>query len=150
MVSLSLSVTPRKEWQTALSISLIIFPQTPVLRALSAIDPEILPKQEAISYIKQLPSLINVLTDEEQDTYNRELIRFSQAKLPRETDCYDRPIPVDQWWGEVFSNNKFPTMLKVLTPALGLFTGPLVKNTFSEIQNYVTDKQNCLNGETLL
>ena len=41
---------------------------TPVLRALSAIDPEILPKQEAISYIKQLPSLINVLTDEEQDT----------------------------------------------------------------------------------
>ena len=58
---------------------------TPVLRALSAIDPEILPKQEAISYIKQLPALVNVLTDEEQDTYNRELIRFSQSKLPRKT-----------------------------------------------------------------
>ena len=40
-------------------------------------------------------------------------------------------------------------MLKVFTPALSMFVGPVVEGLFSEIQNQVTDKRNPLKVSTV-
>ena len=116
---------------------------TPIVVALSAIDPVLYQNltEETVSFMRQLPRYIKVLTDDERDTYNSELLELSLTKLPRSEDDDNKPIPPDVWWGEVFRQNILHTIQKVLTVPLGMITGavvvPLVEGNFSEIQDLV-------------
>ena len=124
---------------------------TPILVALSAIDPVLYQNltEETVSFMRQLPRYIKVLSDDERDTYNSELLELSLTKLPRSEDDDNKPIPPDVWWGEVFSQNTFPTIQKVLTVPLGMITGPLVEGNFSEIQDLVSDRMHNMTASTI-
>ena len=72
--------------------------------------------------------------------------------LPRLPDVVDKdkkPVQPDIWWHEVFSKNDLPKLQEVISLGLSLFTGPIVEGTFSEVQNIVTDKRNCLQDRSV-
>ena len=59
------------------------------------------------------------------------------------------PMLPDKWWGIVFKSHNLPSMKKLFSAALSLFTGPLVEGCFSDLSNIVTNKRNRINITTV-
>ena len=120
-----------------------------ILQYLSALCPKQHPSSESTAKLKKLPLYFKVLTHEETDEYDEELLRFSLADLPPTSTPDGALVTPDEWWGQLFKTGNYPIMLKVFTPALSMFVGPVVEGLFSEIQNQVTDKRNPLKVSTV-
>ena len=88
--------------------------------------------------------------DEEKDQYDSDVDRLSLLRrLPDVVDKDKKPVQPDIWWHEVFSKNDLTKLQEVISLGLSLFTGPIVEGTFSEVQNIVTDKRNCLQDRSV-
>ena len=55
---------------------------------------------------------------------------------------------LDEWWSEIFAMNKFPLLCNVIKACLSIFTGPMIEQSFSGMNNIISKKTNRLNVET--
>ena len=117
---------------------------------LSGLNPSLHPSTDGISKLKQLPKLFNILTDREIDMFNLEIHKIARINdLPAKKDKDGKNVLPDKWWGQLIENNNMPILTKILKYALSLFTGPLVENLFSEIQNLVSDRKCHMNVDMI-
>ena len=115
--------------------------------------------------MEKLPEHLKVLTEDEETLYTMELKKLSLVDLPSKTRAREveeenedpegtrktiqEAVTPDEWWGTLLKNNNLPSLKKVLSAALTLFTGPVIEGSFSEVSNIVTNKRNSMKADTL-
>ncbi|GFS22717.1 hypothetical protein ElyMa_001622700 [Elysia marginata] len=55
---------------------------------------------------------------------------------------------LDTWWNSVFKLQRYPSVEKVVTACLSIFSGPRVEQSFSIMNHIITAKTSSLNTKT--
>ena len=72
-----------------------------------------------------------IIDDAAADAFDIEVDKFHlETNLPV-CECLDgSPKRLDEWWAEVFSMGKYPTLFKLVKACLSIFTGPMIEQSF--------------------
>ena len=124
---------------------------SPVLKALSSLDPELRGKDRNINSLARLadllvrfvPTATGVDVQQEVRHYNADIDPFLQVKTtcPRGTD-------VLAFWMSDFMVLNYPGLYAVAKATFSIFHGPKVESTFSEMAGILDKKRGALNVET--
>lgn len=117
----------------------------PFLKAVSSIDPACRQSSLSLKYMKQLPDFSsNIIKSEEKELYDLEVVRFQNDNLRSQGENEG----IDEWWGEVVDNKKYPLLSKLVFALLTCFHGPKVEASFSLMNNIVTSNSSRMNVPT--
>jgi len=112
-----------------------------LLSTLSMLDPLAFGQTESSIILKKLPAFfpnIPVSTFDEEIMkmqYDVNILVGSEADL-------------DEWWNSVFKLKAYPSVEKIVTACLSIFSGPRVEQSFSIMNNIITSKTSSLNLST--
>ena len=85
----------------------------------------------------------NVLTEEETESFLREVHRFhTDHTLPAIKKENEKDIRVDHWWLTVASKGGYPALCKMSLALLTCFHGAQVESSFSSMSEII-DKKSC-------
>ena len=118
---------------------------------MSAIDPKCHGASVSLSMMKKLVTFFpTVICESEHNAYDTDVDRFHLATdLP---SVYQNdgssPIRRDEWWANVFANERFPTLARLIKAALSIFTCPVIEQSFSGMNDIITAKTNRLSIDT--
>ena len=73
-------------------------------------------------------------------------LQASKLQLDKTLPAYDNDTRIDKWWGQILQ--KYPALKTVVTPALSIFTGPRIEQSFSMMNSVITKTSNRLNVAT--
>ena len=115
-----------------------------LLKTLSAIDPCARGHSLTLRYLLKLPGLItNVLSEEEETEYEKEVHRFnSDPTVPQ----FKSEMRIDHWWASIES---YPYLRKLVLAALTCFHGPLVEGCFNIMGDVMDAKSSRLGVNSL-
>jgi len=120
-----------------------------LLRCISAIDPLARGNDITITHLKPLPDLItNVLTEEEKESYAREIYRYQVDNLPPRLTKSGGEVRLDVWWTSVFNTQKYPSLSKIVKAIMSCFHGPQVEGSFNVMGDVMDEKSGRMNVET--
>ncbi|KAJ8300689.1 hypothetical protein KUTeg_022208 [Tegillarca granosa] len=123
---------------------------SPLLKAITSIDP--LARQHSIfvTRMKKLPGLVtNVLQDEELESFHQEVLKYQVDKmLPSPLTPDDSNIRCDHYWATVDKTGRYPMLCKMAKALLSCFHGPQVESSFSNMGDIIDAKSNRMNIRT--
>ena len=115
------------------------------IRSVAAIHPDARGHSSALKLLQNLPTVAtNVLSDEEEDAYDKECRLFQADKM---SDIGDDER-IDHWWGHSDISKRFPSLSKMVRALLSCFHGPQVEASFSAMTDIIDAKSNRLSAET--
>lgn len=116
--------------------------KNPLIKCLSAIDPQARGHSITLNRLKRLPTLVkNILSEEEEEEYSREVHIYQVDKtLPSYCSESGENMRIDEWWAKLLKLNKFPFLTKMVLALLSCFHGPQVESSFSMMGN-ILDKE---------
>ena len=126
------------------------------LLSLSSIDPCALGHTATQKYLKKLGNLFPQIleSDELVDGYVTDISKINLDKeLPPAMITKDDesvcPVELDDWWNRaIFVTGKYPVLTLVGKACLLIFSGPLVKGSFSIMNDIMNDKRSKMVTET--
>ena len=120
------------------------------LKALSSIDPICNGSAAASTTMKRLKLRFpTVISESEHDQFDLEVNDYHlSTNLPTINKTDGCAKCLDEWWSEVFEMKRFPVLEKVIKACLSIFTGPMIEQSFSAMNNIINKKTNRLNVET--
>lgn len=113
-----------------------------LLKLLSAINPKAQGHSVTCSYLQDLPKEMKItLSPSEKDQHN---LQASNIQL-------DKSLPpvegrIDKWWAVTLK--KYPALRHVIAPALSIFTGPRIEQSFTIMNSVINKTTNRLNIDT--
>ena len=114
------------------------------LKSVSAIDPQLIrsPNSLVLKRLLNLPSCINVLSNDQEEVYEKEVRKLlSSSNLPESGD-----LECLVWWKLI--KHSYPCLFKVVTAALSVFHGPRVESSFNVMGDVMDKKSSQMNMET--
>ena len=116
------------------------------LKALSSIDPICNGSAAASRTMKRLKLRFpTVISESEHDQFDLEVNDYHlSTNLPTINKTDGCAKCLDEQWSEVFEMKRFPVLEKVIH----LYTGPMIEQSFSTMNNIINKKTNRLNVET--
>ena len=94
-----------------------------------------------------LPSII---PEAEHDTFDLEVNKYYLDKnIPKAVNEDGSSKQLDTWWAEVFDIDGYPHLSKVIKACLSIFTGPMIEQSFTTMNNVINKKTNRINVETV-
>ena len=112
-----------------------------VLKTLSLLDPIAFGQSETAVLLRKLPSFFPTINAPD---FNEEIMKL-QSDMDINTG---EDADLDAWWSSVFKLHKYPSVEKVVTACLSIFSGPRVEQSFSIMNNIITTKTSSLNINT--
>ena len=115
-----------------------------LLKSLSAIDPCARGHGLTVRYLLKLPGLVtNVLTEEEESAYEKEVHQFNiDPTIPE----FDSKIRIDHWWACL---EEYPYLRKLALATLTCFHGPMVEGCFNLMGDVMDAKSSRLGVNSL-
>ncbi|RUS81632.1 hypothetical protein EGW08_010595 [Elysia chlorotica] len=108
-----------------------------VLSTLSLLDPLAFGQTETGILLKKLPDFFPTI----------DAPGFSSEIMDMQADVdivAAEGVDLDVWWSSVFKLNRYPSVEKVVTACLSIFTGPRVEQSFSMMNNIISSKTSSL------
>ena len=121
---------------------------SPVLRALAAIDPLIRGHSFCSKGLKSLGTehLQHFLSGELKDCLLQEVCTF---QVDRTLPQYNNdPTTAVEWWAQVMATGKYKSLGIIITAALSIFHGPMVESSFNVMGDILHAKSSRMNTET--
>ena len=114
-----------------------------VLKTLSLLDPIAFGQSETavLILLRKLPYFFPTINAPD---FNEEIMKL-QSDMDINTG---EDADLDAWWCSVFKLHKYPSVEKVVTACLSIFSGPRVEQSFSIMNNIITTKTSSLNINT--
>ena len=69
--------------------------------------------------------------------------------VPPLDDDDGKPKRLDTWWSEVLAAHNFPLLSKLIKAAMSIFSGPMIEQSFSSMNEFLSKKTNRLKAETV-
>ena len=106
--------------------------------------------KSAIKYLSQLPLLVKVPSDEEKESFEREIYRYQIDKtLPASHLSDVNSVRLDVWWSNLFNCVKYSALSKIVKVLVCCFHGPMVKGSFNIMGDILDSKSGRMNITTL-
>ncbi|GFR75015.1 hypothetical protein ElyMa_005767500 [Elysia marginata] len=115
--------------------------QNPVLKTLSLLDPIAFGQSETAILLKKLPSFFPTINAPD---FNEEIMKMQSDMDILISDDAD----LDAWWNSVFKLQRYPSVEKVVTACLSIFSGPRLEQSFSIMNHIITAKTSSVNTKT--
>lgn len=122
-----------------------------VLRLLSSIDPKCQATSSGASAMKKLANFFpSVISEVDRDAYDSEVDKYHLlTDVPTLDGADGKPKQLDVWWFEVFEANELPLLTKLIKAAMSIFSGPMIEQSFSSMNEFLSKKTNRLKPETV-
>ena len=112
-----------------------------LLSTLSLLDPLAFGQTETGVILKRLPPFFPTI---QAPDFNEEVMRMqSDMDIIVGSDA-----DLDVWWNSVFKLKRYPSVEKVVTACLSIFTGPRVEQSFSLMNTIISQRTSSLNIST--
>lgn len=108
-----------------------------ILRLFSFLDPLAFGQTDTAIVLKSLPAFFPTIPSE----------GFATEIIMMQSDCNiqtGQDTPIDEWWSQVFKLKKYPSVKRVVSGCLSVFTGPKVEASFSLMNNIITKTSSCM------
>ena len=122
-----------------------------VLKTLTSIDPACHGTTIAATIMKRLKTYLpSVIPKAEHNAFDLEVNKYHLDKnIPKAVNEDGSSKRLDTWWAEVFDVGGYPHLSKVIKACLSIFTGPMIEQSFSTMNNVINKKTNRINVETV-
>ena len=122
-----------------------------VLKTSTSIDPACHGTTIGTTIMKRLKTYLpSVIPEAEHNAFDLEVNKYHLGKnIPKAVNEDGSSKRLDTWWAEVFDIDGYPHLSKVIKACLSIFTGPMIEQSFSTMNNVINKKSNRINVETV-
>lgn len=123
--------------QTAVYMQKKLPLNNPVLKALSALDPKVFGHAATAIALRKLPQYFPTIF---APNFDQEIMALqSDMDVKADEGC-----AVELWWGNIIKLKRYPSVEKIITACLSIFTGPRVEQSFSLMNNIISENASSL------
>ena len=111
--------------------------------SLSGLDPWLLKCSTSYNLLKILSEFFLNILDFATDCvrYLKDISEIQvDENLPSTLTSNGSPVRLDHWWNQVFKNNKYPALSKIVKACLSIFSEPQVEPSFSKVNDFIDKK----------
>ena len=121
------------------------------LKTLTSIDPACRGTPIGATIMQRLKTYLpSIIPEAEHDSFDLEVNKYHLDKnIPKAVNEDGSSKQLDTWWAEVFDIDGYPHLSKVIKACLSIFTGPMIEQSFSTMNNVINKKTNRINIETV-